>query len=785
MTGTAERASVHAARRVRVTGIVQGVGFRPFVYRLATGLGLRGWVRNCAGEVEILVDGDGVAVSDFLCQLERRAPPRARIVSLDLADAPPGHATAFSILESEEARDTRSSLPPNVAICTSCEAELFDPSNARFRYPFITCTDCGPRYSLIDALPYDRTRTSMRAFVACRRCAAEYRSPTDRRYHSQTNSCPACGPALWYEGALPAARVAGTEAALRAAAATVAAGGILALRGVGGFHLAVLATHEGAIARLRERKGREAKPLAIMVRTVEEARQLARVSPDEACLLASAERPIVLLSAGTHSGLAPSVAPGMRTIGIMLPYTPLHCLLLDAVRSPLVMTSGNWRGAPIITDLGAARCDLARIADGFLLHDREIVRPVDDSVVRSAGSALQFIRRSRGYTSLPIDLPIAAPGGIIGLGAQQKSTIAVGAGRSVWVSQHIGDLDTVESIERYRSVIADQCRLYRIHPSTIARDAHPGYASTEVADQLAHELGTNEVVVVQHHHAHIAAVLAEHGFTEPALGVAWDGTGYGTDGHLWGAELLLADLAGYTRVAHLPYVPLPGGELAIANPWRTVVGYLAGAPWAAPSFRLAFCGISPREQELALLQARRGLNAPLASSMGRLFDAAAAVAGLRQRAQFEGQAAMELEALAGRHAGAVFPLDAESPPGMLFDPVPLLVALGERAQRGDDRAVLAASWHDTIVSVAAAAVVRACDVAGVTTVALGGGVFQNARLLSGLTEELSRRRLRVLVPRRLPPNDGGLSYGQLAVAAAVRAAGLDQPWVGRGANQCA
>ncbi len=783
MTGTAERAS--AARRVRVTGIVQGVGFRPFVYRLATGLGLRGWVRNCAGEVEILVDGDGVAVSDFLRQLERHAPPRARIVSLDLADAPPVHAPAFSILESEDARDTRSPLPPDVAICTSCEAELFDPSNVRFRYPFITCTDCGPRYSLIDALPYDRTRTSMRAFVACRRCAAEYRSPTDRRYHSQTNSCPACGPELWYEAALPAARVVGTEAALRAAAATVAAGGVLALRGLGGFHLAVLATHEGAVARLRERKGREAKPLAIMVRTVEEARQLARVSPDEARLLASAERPIVLLSAGANPGLAPFVAPGMRTIGIMLPYTPLHCLLLDAVRRPLVMTSGNWRGAPIITDLGAARRDLARIADGFLLHDREIVRPVDDSVVRSAAGGLQFIRRSRGYTSLPIELPVAAPGSIIGLGAQQKSTIAVGAGRSVWVSQHIGDLDTVESIERYRWVIADQCRLYRIHPSTIARDAHPGYASTEVADQLAHELGTSEVVVVQHHHAHIAAVLAEHGFTEPALGVAWDGTGYGADGHLWGAELLLADLAGYTRVAHLPYVPLPGGELAIANPWRTVVGYLAGAPHAAPSFRLAFCGISLREQELVLLQARRGLNAPLASSMGRLFDAAAAVLGLRQRAQFEGQAAMELEALAGRHAGAVFPLAAESPPEILFDPVPPLVALGERAQRGDDRAVLAASWHDTIVSVTAAAVVRACDVAGVTTVALGGGVFQNARLLSGLAEELTRRRLRVLVPCGLPANDGGVSYGQVAVAAAVRAAGLDQPWVGRGADQCA
>jgi len=785
MTATIERAATQAARRVRVTGVVQGVGFRPFVYRVATELGLRGWVRNRGGEVEITVEGMPTALSDFLGRLEHGAPLQARIASMNLATVPLAGMPAFSILDSDDAPEVRAPVPPDIAICPQCETELFDPANRRFRYPFITCTDCGPRYSIIEALPYDRLRTSMRAFAPCARCLAEYRSPADRRHHSQTNSCPACGPTLWYEATAGRVRIGGADAALHAAAAAVTGGAILALRGLGGFHLAVAATNESAVVRLRERKRREAKPLAVMVRTVEEARRLAWVSTHQARLLAGAERPIVLLRAADGAPLARSVAPGLDTIGVMLAYTPLHHLLLDLVGEPLVMTSGNWGDAPIIADLDAARRDLGGIADGLLLHDREIVEPIDDSVVRVVGSETHMVRRARGFASLSLGLPVAAEQDTVALGAHQKSTVAVGAGSSAWVSPHIGDLDTLETLERYRRVLADQCRLYRVRPRVIVRDAHPTYASTTVAYDLARELEVDDIIVVQHHHAHIAAVLAEHGVTEPVIGVAYDGTGYGADGRVWGGELLLADLAGYIRLAHLPYVPLPGGELAIRHPWRTVVGYLAQAADAGPSFRLALRNIPTREQELALMQARRGVNAPLASSMGRLFDAAAAVIGLRQRAQFEGQAAMELEALAGRRGGVLLPIAPHAQAEILFDPLPWLIALGERAQRGDDRAMLAAAWHDVVARATAAAVGRACEGANVKIVALSGGVFQNARLVATLTTELTRQRLRVLTPRRLPPNDGGVSYGQVAVAAAVRAAGLGQPRTGRGEQPCA
>jgi hydrogenase maturation protein HypF len=768
-----------AARVIRVTGVVQGVGFRPFVHRLATALSLSGWVRNRAGDVEIVIAGAREALDVFLERLRREAPPLARIRGLDVAPAAPVDARTFSIAPSDDRPEARQPVLPDAALCERCEGELFDPANRRYGYPFITCTDCGPRYSVIERLPYDRERTSMRTFTLCARCAAEYASPGDRRYHSETNSCAECGPSLWYERVSDAVVVTGAAYAIEAAAADLRAGRIVALRGLGGFHLAVDAMNEAAVARLRERKHREAKPLAIMVRTVDEARAVAHVAPAEAELLQGAERPIVLLRRAERGRIAQSVAPGMNTIGVMLAYTPLHHLLLAAVRRPLVMTSGNIGDDPIVAGVRSARSALAPIADALLLHDREIVHPIDDSVLRVAAGAPRFLRRARGYAPLPVELPIAAPTTVLAVGAHQKATFTLAAGRTAYVSQHVGDLDTLETVARYRELLETYGRLYRLTPQRVACDAHPGYASTRIAEELA----GGDAIVVQHHYAHVAAVMAEHGVTGPVIGVAYDGTGAGDDGHVWGGELFVADLTSYRRVGRLRYAPLPGGELAIRAPWRVALGYLALAPEAAASFELAFGGISEQEREIATTQARRGLNAPLASSMGRLFDAAAAVIGLRRHVHYEGQAAMELEGLAGSHApeSLCLPSVQTGADGVtVVDPLPFLASLGDRARAGYDPRALAAGVHEVVACATAEFVRRACDEYGITTVTLGGGVFQNARLLAAVHDRLARERLRVLMPRRLPANDGAISYGQAAVAAALLAAGLDRPAIRQG-----
>jgi hydrogenase maturation protein HypF len=786
----------HEARCFHVRGVVQGVGFRPFVHRLAERHGLAGWVRNESGEVFVQVEGRARDLDVFCSALVDEAPPLARIDELDWECVSPPGESGFEVLESVATRAGRLPVSPDVAMCAPCRSELLDPANRRFGYPFITCTDCGPRYTLIETMPYDRERTSMREFPQCPICLEEYRSPSDRRFHSETNSCPACGPTVWLTGPDGNRREQAGDA-IEAAAALLGRGGILALRGLGGFHLAVDASDEDAVTRLRERKGRWEKPLAVMVDDLPSAHRLAYLGKVELEALTSRERPIVLARGRPTAALADSISPGLDTVGIMLAYTPLHTLLLRSVGRALVMTSGNVSELPIVTANEESQLALGEIVDGFLTHDREIVSRYDDSVVRVIGGAPAFIRRARGFAPLPVELPVAVSRPLLAVGPHLKNTFALAVDRSVFVSQHIGDLENLETLQHFRTALDRFRDLFRIQPQIVVCDEHPGYLSTRVAEELAMELGGGSssgvgdvpVIRVQHHHAHVAAVAAEHGRTGPVVGLAFDGTGYGADGHTWGAEVLVADLVGYRRAAGLRYAPLPGGDLAARRPWRVALGYRTLAPGDSDAFEAAFAGVSSAELQLVDRQALRGVNSPLASSMGRLFDAASAILGLRSVARYEGQAAMELEsmawsALVGPDRG---PLDAgdriksraarirvpelpfpesRSADGMrVLEPVPLLVALGRAFRAGGNPAMLAAAFH---LAVAERAIRTANDVAveeGIDTVVLGGGTFQNALLVPLIRDGLSERGLEVLVPRLLGPNDGAISYGQAAVAA--------------------
>ncbi|HZK78300.1 MAG TPA: carbamoyltransferase HypF [Gemmatimonadaceae bacterium] len=750
------------ARFLRVTGVVQGVGFRPFVYRLATRHSLSGWVRNVAGTVEIHIEGDVEELEAFQEELRTEAPPIARIDALELASALVGAARDFRIVESADAEGIRP-VTPDLAMCAECEAELFDPANRRFRHPFITCTNCGPRYTIVRSLPYDRERISMAAFRKCALCDVEYHSPTDRRYHAETVACTDCGPRVWLVRADGTA-LAHDDGAIREAGAQLRRGRIVAVRGIGGFHLACDATNNNAVRRLRERKHRDAKPFAVMVRTIGEVGNLGVVSLQEALLLCSPERPVVLIERTKDSPVAASVSPGLDRTGVMIAYTPLHHLLLEDVGRPLVMTSGNLSDEPIAIDNDEALTRLSKIADLFLLHDREILSRVDDSVARVVDGAPLLVRRARGYAPLTLRLPVSSPRTLLAVGPHLKNTFTLVCGNAAHVSPHIGDLDSIESLDHFHAALARYKDLFRIAPEVAVRDLHPGYLSTRVAEELELE----GIIAVQHHHAHIAAVAAEHGVTAPVVGLAFDGTGLGDDGNVWGAETLVADLNGYRRAAHLRYVPLPGGDLAARQPWRVALGYLSLEPSLADAFSLAFSGVDPSHKSRAEHQIERRLIAPLASSMGRLFDAASAVLGLRKSASYEGQAAMELEALAGSQRAEPLMMDVKETNGaFVLDPVPLLAALGELRQKGVDAGVLAARFHESVVHAATTVAIKVADAAGIGTVALGGGSFQNARLLSGIRGRLQARGLRVLVPRQLGPNDGAISFGQAAVAASL------------------
>ena len=760
MTASPSATAAREAWLVSVTGVVQGVGFRPFVHRLARRFRLVGYVRNVAANVEILIEGDASDLRAFIDALESEAPPLASIRDVSSTPVAFGDRTGFEVEESRARQVVRPLIAPDVAPCAECERELYDAEDRRAGYAFITCTNCGPRHSVIADLPYDRERTSMGAFTQCPECEREYHEFEDRRYRSETNSCASCGPSVSLVNSTGEVMSLGEPIA--AAARLLRQGAIVAVRGIGGFHLAADATSETAVARLRERKRRDGKPLAVMVRRLSDAQDLARLSEPEAACLSAPQRPIVILETRHGVPLAPSVSDGLRSVGIMLPCSPLHMLLLDAVARPLVMTSGNPSDVPLAFTLDSALATLGDVADAFLTHDREIIVPIDDSVLRIVEGSMVMMRRARGFAPLPVSLPVSAAKPILAVGAYLKNTFTLVDGAEAFVSPHIGDLETLETIQHWERSLSSLSRMLGVHPRVVVRDLHPEYASTRLAEQYPAE----QTVSVQHHHAHIAAVAAEHGLTEPVIGVAFDGTGLGTDGAIWGAEFMVADLRSFRRVGHLRYAPLPGGDRGARHGWRAALGYAHVAGSSGDVIAKALRSIDSGARRLVRQQCEADLNAPRASSMGRLFDAAAAIIGICTVSRYEGEAAMRLERAAGHRIADVIPVPMSAETPWTLDPTPLLTELARRALAGDDSELLAAVFHESLAEASTAVIRRIAECERLDLVALGGGVFQNARLLSSLRRRLIASGLRVLASRQLPPNDGAISYGQAAVAAA-------------------
>jgi hydrogenase maturation protein HypF len=732
--------------RARVEGTVQGVGFRPFVYRLASELDLAGFVLNDERGVLLEVEGGETAVDGFLRRLSEEAPPLAAIEAVRPRDVALAGERGFRILASPRGGEPAALVSPDTATCEDCLAELCDPSDRRHRYPFINCTNCGPRFTIVRGVPYDRPQTTMAGFEMCPRCAAEYEDPADRRFHAQPNACPECGPTLRL---LPGDHY-GDEA-LRGAVAALRDGAVVAVKGIGGYHLACLAAREPAVAALRARKHREDKPFAVMVRDVAAARELVVVTDEEASLLAGRDRPIVLAPRLAGAAVAASVAPRSADLGVLLPYSPLHHLLLADVGEPLVMTSGNVSDEPIAHVDEDALERLAGIADLVLFHDRPIHTRTDDSVLRAVpGRRPLLMRRSRGFVPDSLALPVSATRHVLACGAELKSTFCVAKGERAWVGHHIGDLKSYEVLQAFEAGIEHFERLFAVLPEVVVHDEHPDYLSTRYA--LARE-GV-ETVAVQHHHAHLAACLAEHGETGPAVGAIYDGTGYGSDGTVWGGELLVGGLDGFERVGHLWPVRLPGGDRAVRQPWRMACAWLLEAGWEGP---LPAPDRKRGEQVAELV--RTGLSSPVTTSMGRLFDAVAALCGLRSEVTYEGQAAIELEAAADpdEHGEYDLPVTAEG----VLDARAAVLAAARDVAAGAGPGAVSARFHAAVATATAEAVSRA----GLDTAVLSGGVFQNRTLLAATASRLEARGLRVLVPERLPPNDGGVSYGQAAVAA--------------------
>jgi hydrogenase maturation protein HypF len=743
---------------VRVEGVVQGVGFRPYVHGLAGRLGLSGRVGNDTGGVFMEIEGTEQAVGEFLAALPAQAPPLAVIEQVRTSPLVPTGEPGFHIVSSNAAGRRDTLVSADSATCVDCLRELADPTDRRVNYPFINCTNCGPRFTIVRDVPYDRQFTTMAPFTMCHACASEYHDPADRRFHAQPVCCPACGPRLQLLDAdgneLPGEPLA-------AAVALLTGGAVLAVKGLGGFHVAALASDAAATALLRARKHREDKPFAVMVADLDTAHGLCVIDPVGERVLAGRRRPVVLLPRLPDAPVAPAVAPGNRSLGLMLPYTPLHHLLLRDTAGPIVLTSGNVSDEPIAYRDGDARRRLTGIADAFLTHDRAIHMRTDDSVVRVFRGAELPVRRSRGYAPEPLTLarPVLRP--ILGCGAELKSTFCLARGRHAFMSHHIGDLENYETLRSFTEGVAHFRRLFDVRPEVIAHDLHPEYLSTKYAHDLADaELIGADLVGVQHHHAHIASCLADNGDAGPVIGVAFDGLGYGSDGTLWGGEFLLADLAGFQRLAHLVPVPMPGGTAAIRQPWRMAAAYLGSD--APPE-------LSERHAEYwdsVLAMASRQVNAPLTSSAGRLFDAVAAILGIRDSINYEGQAAVELEQRTDLAEQGSYPAAVTEGPALQLHGVDLVRAVVADLQAGVAPEVIATRFHHGVAD----AIVRVClmlrDSTGVSVAALSGGVFQNVLLLERTVAGLERSGFRVLTHSRVPPNDGGISLGQVAVAAA-------------------
>ena len=758
--------------RLRVRGLVQGVGFRPFVYATAAELGLTGSVANSADGVSIDVEGTASALEMFAGRLRDQPPPLAMVVSVDSEELDVRGGTGFVIESSRPGDRARTLASPDVTTCPDCLKELVDPANRRYRHPFITCTNCGPRFTIITALPYDRAQTTMAGFAMCAACRAEYEDPNDRRFHAQPIACHDCGPVLEFVRPNNGDTAIG-EVGLLQARAALRSGKVVAVKGLGGYHLACDARSEVAVAELRRRKRRGSKPFALMVPDVAVARELVLVNDEEQALLTGAPRPIVLLSRRPDADdrLAASVAPGNPDLGVMLPHTPLHTLLFgldgdDPGPQVLVMTSGNLGGDPIVTDDAEALSRLSTLADSWLRHDRRIQVPCDDSVVRIIDGAEMAIRRSRGYAPLPIALPFSvAP--VLAVGADLKSVCAVAEGRYAWMSQHMGDMDDLATIEAFGATEQHMRALTGVVPERLVADAHPGYRSSQWAQSHA---GERVVVTVQHHHAHIAAVMAEHGLdgSEPVIGIAFDGTGYGDDSAIWGGEVLVADYKEYRRASHLAYVPLAGGELSVRRPYRMALAHLraAGIDWHEDLACVTAC--PPGERDVLRHQLDTGFGCTPTSSMGRLFDAVASLIGVRHVVDFEAQAAIELEGLArswGRKAGPSESYCFGHVDPLCFDAAPLIRAIVADLDAGTNRAMIAARFHQAVAELVLDLAVHERDTTALNTVVLGGGVFQNSLLLRSARRLLLGSGFKVLVPTRLPPNDGGLALGQIMITA--------------------
>lgn len=761
--------------RARVRGIVQGVGFRPFVFNLAGSLGLSGHVLNNSEGVTIEAEGEPQRVGEFLSRLRTSAPPLAKVQGVEVEELGPSFEAGFTIRESVAAQGRFALISPDAATCEDCWRDFSDPTNRRFGYPFTNCTHCGPRYSIIQDIPYDRPNTTMSLFAMCGACEAEYHDPADRRFHAQPNACADCGPTLLLaDGSLrppdaTAFAASGREAQHIAAKARalLRAGKILAVRGVGGFHLTCDATNSAAVSTLRSRKRRSEKPFAVMARNLHQARQIAEVGDAEGALLQEVRRPIVILRRRTGSAVSPEVAPGNDTIGVMLPYTPLHDLLFGAPGGAtefqaLVLTSGNLSEEPIACDILDAWERLGGIADHFLLHNREIYMRTDDSVARVLANEPRVLRRSRGYAPYPIDLGTELAE-VLAVGAELKNTFCLTKGKHAILSQHIGDMENYETLAFFEKTLANLRKLFRVTPQAVAHDMHPGYLSTRMAANFP-ELPK---IAVQHHHAHVASCMAENGVTGEVIGVAFDGTGYGTDGQVWGGEFLVADLAGFERRAHFRYVPLAGGDAAVRQTWRPALAHLGDALGErALAFDLPLFEQVPAAHLRVVRQMlSAGVNTVQTSSCGRLFDAVAAITGLRLASNYEGQAAIELEAAIDHSWGGSYEFLLHQGSLMQLDFRPTIEAIAREVCNRVPLGRIAAGFHNTIVRSIVVTCEQIAREEGFKRVCLTGGTFQNAYLLKKTLGGLTRAGLTVLTHRQVPPNDGGISLGQAVIAA--------------------
>ena len=750
--------------RISARGVVQGVGFRPFVYQLATKYNLKGWVCNTSEDVKIEVQGESKDVKHFLSELQDNVPPLASIEHITVTYHPPVDYTSFEIRHSIAEEGKYQLVSPDIATCPACLKEIFSPKDRRYHYPFTNCTNCGPRFTIIEDIPYDRPKTTMRSFIMCPDCQAEYDNPLDRRFHAQPNACPKCGPRLELLDAR--GNHVETSDVIAAASQLLKNGKILAIKGLGGFLLACDATSEKAIQLLRQRKRRPFKPLAIMIADMEEARRHCYISEAEEKLLTSQQSPIVLIRWKPESTVCQAVAPNLKYLGVMLPYTPLHHILLREMGLPLVMTSGNISEEPIAKDNDEAIRRLSGIADYFLVHNRDIYARYDDSVTVIERGEVQLTRRARSYAPYPIHLPFTAKQ-VLGCGAEEKNTFCLTKDSYAFISQHIGDMENLETLEHFQNTLALYKKLFRIEPEIIAYDLHPEYLPTKYALELGSQFSHLKLVPVQHHHAHIVSCMVDNNVENPVIGVALDGTGYGSDGHIWGGEFLVADYKAFQRMGHLEYLPLPGGSVAIKRPYRTAIGYLLKLLGEdSLSTKLAFLKqVDAVEIELIKRQIQTGLNSPLNSSLGRLFDAVSALIDVRGEIDYEGQAAVELEMIAYDAGDDSYPYSITEHDGTnIIQLKELLSAIVKDLYQGVSKATISARFHNTVAQMICEMCQLIARKTGINRVALSGGVFQNRLLLRKVVPLLESTGFSVLTHKQVPCNDGGISLGQAVIA---------------------